>query len=45
MLASHPGRVRELVTVGLPFPRRLAMRDAIEFVRLTAHLRQLLESC
>ncbi len=45
VLASHPGRVRELVTVDLPFPRRLAMRDTIEFVRITAHLRQLLESC
>ena len=45
VLASHPGRVRELVTVDLPFPRRLAMRDTIEFVRITAHLRQLLETC
>lgn len=45
VLASHPGRVRELVTVDLPFPRKLAMRDTIEFVRITAHLRQLLETC
>ncbi len=45
VLASHPGRVRELVTVDLPFPRKLAMRDTIEFVRITAHLRELLESC
>jgi NitT/TauT family transport system ATP-binding protein len=45
VLASHPGRVRELVTVDLPFPRHLAMRDTIEFVRITAHLRELLETC
>ena len=45
VLASHPGRVREFVTVDLPFPRKLAMRDTIEFVTITAHLRALLETC
>ncbi len=45
VLASHPGRVREFVTVDLPRQRRLAMRDTIEFVRITAQLRALLETC
>ncbi len=45
VLASHPGRVKELVTVDLPAQRRLAMRDTLEFVQITAHLRRLLEEC
>ncbi len=45
MLAASPGRVRDLVPVDLPFPRRLAMRDTMEFVQVTAHLRQILETC
>jgi NitT/TauT family transport system ATP-binding protein len=45
VLASHPGRVKELVTVDLPAQRRLAMRDTLDFVQITAHLRRLLEEC
>jgi NitT/TauT family transport system ATP-binding protein len=45
VLSAHPGRVREFVTVDLPEPRRLAMRDTLEFVKITAHLRALLETC
>ena len=45
VLASHPGRVKEFVTVDLPAQRRLAMRDTLEFVQITAHLRRLLEEC
>ncbi len=45
MLASQPGRVREFVTVDLPFPRRLQIRDTVEFITITAHLRTLLASC
>jgi NitT/TauT family transport system ATP-binding protein len=45
VLSAHPGRVREFVTVDLPDPRRLAMRDTLEFVKITAHLRALLETC
>jgi NitT/TauT family transport system ATP-binding protein len=45
VLASLPGRVREFAPSGLAYPRHLAMRDTVEFIRITAHLRQLLESC
>jgi NitT/TauT family transport system ATP-binding protein len=45
VLASHPGRVKEFMRVDLPSPRRLAMRDTLEFIKITAHLRQLLEEC
>lgn len=45
MLAAHPGRLKEFVDVDLAYPRRLAVRDTLEFVRITAHLRQLLEEC
>jgi NitT/TauT family transport system ATP-binding protein len=45
VLASHPGRVREFMPIDLPYPRKLKVRDTIEFVRITAHLRQLLEEC
>ncbi|HYM31165.1 MAG TPA: ABC transporter ATP-binding protein [Candidatus Cybelea sp.] len=45
LLAARPGRVRELVPVGLPSPRRLAMRESSEFVALAAHLRRVLETC
>lgn len=45
VLASNPGRVKEFVRVDLPYPRKLAMRDTLEFVEITAHLRQLLEEC
>ncbi len=45
LMASRPGRVRELVAVDLPNPRRLAMRETPEFVRLAGHLRGVLETC
>jgi NitT/TauT family transport system ATP-binding protein len=45
LLAARPGRVRELVQVELPTPRRLAVRESAEFVRLAAHLRRVLETC
>ena len=45
MLASHPGRVRELVDVDLEYPRKLEDRDSLKFVQITAHLRSLLASC
>ena len=45
VLAANPGRVREYMDVPLPYPRRLKIRDTLEFVGVTAHLRQLLEEC
>lgn len=45
MLAAHPGRVKEFMKVELPSERSLAMRDTVEFIRVTAHLRRLLEEC
>ncbi len=45
VLAAQPGRVREFMTADLPYPRHLAMRDTVEFIKVTAHLRQLLETC
>jgi NitT/TauT family transport system ATP-binding protein len=45
LLAARPGRVKELVKVELPSPRRLPVRETAEFVRLAGHLRRVLESC
>jgi NitT/TauT family transport system ATP-binding protein len=45
MLAVHPGRVKEFLKVELPSERTLAIRDTVEFIRITAHLRRLLEEC
>lgn len=45
VLASHPGRVKDFVDVTLPYPRHLQIRDTLEFVTITAHLRRLLEEC
>ncbi|MCH8111994.1 MAG: ABC transporter ATP-binding protein [Proteobacteria bacterium] len=42
VLTAQPGRVREYVDVDLPYPRNLGIRDTLEFVRVTAHLRDLL---
>jgi NitT/TauT family transport system ATP-binding protein len=45
LLASHPGRVKEYMSVDLPYPRQLPIRDTLEFVTITAHLRKMLEEC
>ncbi len=45
VLAAAPGRVRELVPVELPEPRRLSVRETAPFVAITAHLRTALETC
>ncbi|WP_344592822.1 ABC transporter ATP-binding protein [Actinomadura vinacea] len=45
VLSSHPGRVRELVEIDLPYPRDLELRDRPEFTALTSRLRRLLETC
>ena len=43
VLSAQPGRVREYVDIGFAPPRVLSMRDTLEFVQVTAHLRSLLE--
>ena len=45
VLAARPGRVREIVPISLPEPRRLSMRETPEFMRQAAHLRAVLETC
>jgi len=45
MLASNPGRVREIIPVRLPEERALAIRETVEFVELAAYLRRVLEAC
>ncbi|NTA40035.1 ABC transporter ATP-binding protein [Agrobacterium salinitolerans] len=45
MLKANPGRVKEFLEVNLPAGRSLAIRDTIDFIQVTAHLRTLLEEC
>ncbi len=45
MLAARPGRVRALVPITLPSPRRLPVRETAEFVALAGLLRRELENC
>jgi NitT/TauT family transport system ATP-binding protein len=45
LMASRPGRVREVMDVDLPSPRRVAMRESAQFVQAAAHLRRALETC
>ena len=45
MLQAHPGRIKEIVDIDLPYPRVITQRDTLEFTRHTAYLRELLESC
>ena len=45
LMATRPGRVREIAPVPLPAERHIAMRDTAPFVEFAAHLRQVLETC
>ncbi|MGV8833370.1 MAG: ABC transporter ATP-binding protein [Devosia sp.] len=45
MLKAHPGRVKEFMKVELPAERTLTMRDTVDFIKVTAHLRAMLEEC
>jgi NitT/TauT family transport system ATP-binding protein len=45
MLASNPGRVREIVPVRLPETRTLDIRETADFVALAGYLRRVLENC
>ncbi len=43
VLSAQPGRVRGYVDIDLAEPRQLSIRDTLEFVQITSHLRSLLE--
>jgi NitT/TauT family transport system ATP-binding protein len=45
LLAARPGRVREMVPIPLPNPRRIEQRESLQFIELAAHLRRVLETC
>lgn len=45
MLQAHPGRVKEVVDIDLPFPRVIKLRDTPEFNSYCGRLRDLLEAC
>ncbi|WP_353055715.1 ABC transporter ATP-binding protein [Epibacterium ulvae] len=45
MLESNPGRVKEVVDIDLPLPRKIALRDTPQFNTYCARLRELLEEC
>lgn len=45
MLESHPGRLREIIDIDLPYPREIKLRDTQEFTQYAAYLRELLETC
>lgn len=45
MLQAHPGRLREVVDIDLPYPREIKSRDTQEFIKYAAYLRELLETC
>jgi NitT/TauT family transport system ATP-binding protein len=44
VMAAAPGRVRAMIDVDLPEPRRLALRETAGFVALASRLRRSLET-
>jgi len=45
VLASRPGRVKEMVPIDLPQPRDRSVRDTAEFTAAAGYLRRVLEEC
>ncbi len=45
MLAAHPGRVREMTAALFPPARDLSLRETSDFVKKSAELRGILETC
>jgi len=45
MLQAHPGRLKEVVKINLPYPREIKLRDTQAFTKYAAYLRELLETC
>lgn len=44
VLSAHPGRVLSYFDIELPAERQLKIRDSVEFIGITAHMRALLEA-
>jgi len=44
VLSAHPGEVLSYFDIDLPNERSLALRDSVEFIEVTAHMRKLLEA-
>ncbi|MBV1901771.1 MAG: ABC transporter ATP-binding protein [Kordiimonadaceae bacterium] len=45
MFQANPGRLREVIDIDFPYPRKIALRDTPKFVQHAAYLRSLLETC
>ncbi|PCI62694.1 MAG: ABC transporter ATP-binding protein [Kordiimonadales bacterium] len=45
MFQANPGRLKEVIDIDFPYPREITLRDKPEFIRHTAYLRSLLETC
>ena len=45
MLMAHPGRIKEVVDIELPYPRAISLRETPEFNTYCGRLRKLLEEC
>jgi NitT/TauT family transport system ATP-binding protein len=45
MLKSHPGRMKAVVDIDLPYPREIKLRETAAFTSYAAQLRELLETC
>ncbi len=45
MLKSHPGRMKAVVDIDLPYPREIKLRETAAFTSYAARLRELLETC
>jgi len=45
MLMAHPGRIKDVIDIDLPYPREIALREGPEFNAYCSRLRKLLEEC
>ncbi|NKB26435.1 MAG: ATP-binding cassette domain-containing protein [Rhodobacteraceae bacterium] len=45
MLKAHPGRIKDVIDIDLPYPREIALREGPEFNAYCSQLRKLLEEC
>ena len=41
MMSRNPGRIAEIISIDLPRPRALSVRETPEFGRYTAHIREI----